>query len=121
MIIADENIPQQLISSLWNNGFEVLSIFESYRGITDVEIIKIAQENKFIILTEDKDFADLVFAYNYYVIAVLLLRYEHIDFEAVKKNVLNFFSENLKKLDTQNRYFIVIRKNDLRIRKLDSL
>ncbi len=121
MIIADENIPKQLIILLRNNGFEVLSIYESLRGITDVEIIKIAQEKKFVILTEDKDFADLVFVYNYYVISVILLRYQYLELELISKNILTFLNETFIKLENESRYFIVIRKNDLRIRKLDNL
>ena len=62
MIIADENIPLPIIETLVKTKIEMISIFDNYRGISDLEIIKLAQNPPKIILTEDKDFGDLVFA-----------------------------------------------------------
>ncbi|WP_291115043.1 DUF5615 family PIN-like protein [Flavobacterium sp. UBA6135] len=43
MIIADENIPLPIIEMLVKNKIETISIYDNYRGISDVEIIKLAQ------------------------------------------------------------------------------
>ena len=45
MIIADENIPLPIIDALVKNKIEIISIFDNYRGISDVEIIKLAQKS----------------------------------------------------------------------------
>lgn len=55
MFIADENIPIQIIDALQNSNIEIFSIFEQARGISDVEIINLAQCPPRIILTEHKD------------------------------------------------------------------
>lgn len=43
MIIADENIPRFIISALRNNKWNVLSIKESHKGISDEEIIQLSK------------------------------------------------------------------------------
>ena len=48
---------------LYKNNIEIISIFQNHRGISDVDIIRMAQNPAKIILTEDKDFGDLIFAY----------------------------------------------------------
>jgi predicted nuclease of predicted toxin-antitoxin system len=53
-----------VIEKLRLSHIETYSIFENKRGISDKEIIDFAQHSLKIILTEDKDFGDLVFAYD---------------------------------------------------------
>jgi hypothetical protein len=40
MILADENIFRGLIIALRDNGYQVFSIFEELRGISDISISK---------------------------------------------------------------------------------
>jgi predicted nuclease of predicted toxin-antitoxin system len=76
IIIADENIPILLQEKLIANGFSVVSIFNDFRGITDFKIIELAQSyNNAIILTEDKDFGEWVFAHHIKNLSVVFLRY----------------------------------------------
>lgn len=58
MIIADENIDFKLIRKLRLLDFEVLSIKEKHKGISDFEIIQIAKETNGILITEDSDFGE---------------------------------------------------------------
>ena len=49
MILADENISQEIILALRNIGIEVYSIYETNRGISDDEIIQLSRNRaKFI-------------------------------------------------------------------------
>ncbi len=61
MILAGENIFRGLITALRNNGYSVFSIFEELRGLSDISISKLSLNPPRIILTEDKDFGNLVF------------------------------------------------------------
>ena len=63
MILADENVDFRIISALRNLDFQVISIQEDYKSIPDSEVIKISKESNSIILTEDKDFGEWVFAH----------------------------------------------------------
>jgi predicted nuclease of predicted toxin-antitoxin system len=62
MILADENIDHSLIEAIREIGIEVLSIYEMNRGIKDEFIIELSRNPPRIILTEDKDFGEWVFA-----------------------------------------------------------
>lgn len=60
MILADENIDHSLIRE---SGIDVYSVYEEQRGITDKDIIEFSRNPPRIILTEDKDFGEWVFAH----------------------------------------------------------
>ena len=75
MIVADENIDQTLIDFLRRRDFEVYSIRENHAGISDAEVIQIVMSKKGVLLTEDKDFGELVFAHGIIGVAVVFLRF----------------------------------------------
>ena len=75
MIIADENIDQSVIKAIRAAGVDVLSIYETSRGIRDEQIIESSRIPPRIILTEDKDFGEWVFAHGIQDISVVFLRY----------------------------------------------
>lgn len=81
MIIADENIDRLIIQAIKETGIEVYSVFELQRGIRDEDIIKLSQKPRRIILTEDKDFGEWVYAHQHKDISVILLRYDFKDTE----------------------------------------
>jgi predicted nuclease of predicted toxin-antitoxin system len=112
-IIADENIEHTLIEKL-KEHFHVISIYESHRGISDEEIIELAITHNAIVLTEDKDFGELVFIHNHTRISVILLRYtfhERSDLHEILTHLLKHKSSELtgkfttvttKKIRTRN-------------------
>ena len=98
MIIADENIDHSLILSIRELGIEVYSVYESERGIRDETIIESSRNPLRIILTEDKDFGEWVFAHNVKGISVLFLRYHFRDTEAMRQVLIKLLSERLTEL-----------------------
>ncbi len=60
-LLADENFPSRSVDILRANGFDVLWILRSYQGISDAEIINLANAEQRLILTFDKDFGHLIF------------------------------------------------------------
>ncbi|MEO6281873.1 MAG: DUF5615 family PIN-like protein [Dyadobacter sp.] len=93
MILADENIDRRLINGIRLAGFEVHSIYESSRGSSDESIIDISRNPPRIILTEDKDFGEWVYAHHITDISVLFLRYHFKDTDAILKILLKLLSE----------------------------
>ncbi|MEB3756732.1 MAG: DUF5615 family PIN-like protein [Desulfurococcales archaeon] len=56
-LLADENVPWPLIKLLRNTGIDIVWIPETeHRGISDREIIDLANSSGRIILTRDSDF-----------------------------------------------------------------
>jgi predicted nuclease of predicted toxin-antitoxin system len=76
LILADENIDRKIINAIRNLNIEVYSIFENNRGLSDYQIIQFSKDPPRIILTEDKDFGEWVFAHNQKEISVIFLRYD---------------------------------------------
>lgn len=114
-IIADENIDGIIIQSLRDDKYEVISIKESYRGIKDIEIIVLANQNECLILTEDKDFGEWVFAHGTESVGVLFLRYDESELNDIIKSLKTLLQEYGNNLYNK---FTVITKNKIRIREI---
>jgi predicted nuclease of predicted toxin-antitoxin system len=116
MILADENIFRGLIIALRDNGYQVFSIFEELRGISDISISKFSLNPPRIILTEDKDFGNLVFEQRVHVTGVIFLRFGNDERDVIIKEVLNFLSTQT--LDTLKGNFATITPNKVRVKSI---
>jgi predicted nuclease of predicted toxin-antitoxin system len=114
MILADENIPFEITKSLRKEGFEVTSIYESARGIKDEQIIEMAIKFDLLLLTEDKDFGEWVFAHHAKGLSVLFLRYSFDELEEIIHALIYL----LKTQVLQRPFFATITTKKIRIRQL---
>ena len=62
-ILADENVNYNIVKHIRQHGIDIISILELKRGVSDLEVIKLASKHNAIILTEDSDFGNLAFSY----------------------------------------------------------
>ncbi len=60
-LLSDENFPLVSVKILEERTYDVLSILRSFSGISDREIILLANKEKRLILTFDRDFGQLIF------------------------------------------------------------
>jgi len=88
MILADENIPVFIVKALRENGFEVFSVFESSKGFKDEQIIELALQTDYLLLTEDKDFGEWVFAHHVKDLSVLFLRYSFDELQEITQALI---------------------------------
>jgi predicted nuclease of predicted toxin-antitoxin system len=72
--LADECVSAVLVSRLRDAGHDVLYIAEFLSGATDPAVLELANAQSRVLLTEDKDFGDLVFRSRRVVPGVMLLR-----------------------------------------------
>ena len=61
IFLANENVPLISIKKIRELGFEVSAVIEYNPGITDIEVLKIANAESRIILTFDRDYGKLIF------------------------------------------------------------
>ncbi|WP_339789509.1 DUF5615 family PIN-like protein [uncultured Imperialibacter sp.] len=95
MLLADENLSLSIILELRQANFSVFSIFDESRGVSDEEVIRLATQKSASIVTEDKDFGELVFAHQIKDCSVILLRYNsEEEKEQVTKRLLHFLFGN---------------------------
>jgi predicted nuclease of predicted toxin-antitoxin system len=59
--IVDENVPRSVIRNLRELGHDVISVRESLRSATDIVVLNRAIADQGILVTQDKDFGELVF------------------------------------------------------------
>ena len=113
--LANENFPNPAIQLLRKNGSYVISISEEFAGITDNEVIKIANNENLIILTFDKDYGELIFRHG--IVnppAVIFFRYKGTSPSYAGDFLLTLLNE--KAIDFLD-IFTVIEKNNIRQRK----
>jgi predicted nuclease of predicted toxin-antitoxin system len=115
MIIADENVEKYWIDLLRSFRFQVYSIREEHPGISDTEIIGIVKNRKGILLTEDKDFGELVFAHSFRDISIIFLRYDQPIYNTVEKQLLSAIEMYH---DSEMPVFVTVTKNKTRVTRL---
>jgi predicted nuclease of predicted toxin-antitoxin system len=73
--LADENCDFAVVRALRTAGHDVLVVAEAAPGAEDVVVVDLAVREGRILLTEDKDFGQLVYAAKRDTGGVILLRY----------------------------------------------
>ena len=115
MILADENIDHQFIDAIRETGIDVYSVYELNRGLKDESILEFSRDPPRIILTEDKDFGEWVFAHRVKGISVLFLRYHFRETEQMKQSLIKLLSERINDLEG---HFTTLTVKKIRIRKI---
>lgn len=114
MILADENIHSFIIKTLREAGHGTISIDETAKGMKDWKIIEWAVEQGHIILTEDKDFGEWVFAHHIKNVSVIFLRYSFQDYQIIAGSLTDFLA--ITKL--HHPVFVTLTTKKIRIRQL---
>jgi len=110
--LADESLEYSIVLSLRKSGYGVASIAEDYPAIKDKEILKIAIEEDRVLITNDKDFGDLVFFNKLSHKGVILLRHRSENTKTKGKSLESFLKNYSRKISNK---FIVIDESKIRI------
>ena len=111
-IVADESVDFRVVVRLREIGMTVFSIAEEIPSITDSDVLSIASENRALLITEDKDFGELVFRLRLPHHGILLIRIEEATYKisSVAAAIKEHYNEMIDK-------FSVINNNKLRIKE----
>jgi len=82
--LADECVAAPLVAYLRATGHDVLYVAEAVAGLSDAEVIALALSEQRLLLTEDKDFGDLVFRRERSVPGIVLMRVAIASLRAVR-------------------------------------
>jgi predicted nuclease of predicted toxin-antitoxin system len=72
-LVADESVGKSIVGKLRHNGYNVLYIAEFAPSIDDETVLYQANQNRALLLTEDKDFGELVFRQGQIHMGVVLI------------------------------------------------
>jgi predicted nuclease of predicted toxin-antitoxin system len=73
--LADESCDFAAVRALRAEGFDVVAVAEAMPGAADEQVMERALREDRILLTEDKDFGQLVYAAGHVACGVILIRY----------------------------------------------
>ncbi|MBA3649234.1 MAG: DUF5615 family PIN-like protein [Chitinophagales bacterium] len=115
MIIADENLEQYWIELLRDKRFEVFSIRDEKPGISDREIAEFVRSRNGCLITEDKDFGELIFSYGVKSLSVILLRYDQPRYSQIEPVLLKFLSDYVTPAEN---LFVTVTPGRVRVRSI---
>lgn len=113
--LVDECCDLSMVTRLRENGHDVVFIPETTPGITDDEVLDRALLENRVIITEDKDFGDLIYRLGKPAFGVVLLRFHPLDQDNKIETMCRFadlYSSRLKD------NLIVIRSGSVRVKPL---
>src|SRR5438874_2444649 len=73
--VADESCARPVIQALREAGHDVVAIAEIAKGATDDQVLERALKEKRVLITEDRDFGELVYARGRSSSGVILVRF----------------------------------------------
>ncbi len=113
-ILADENVPRLIVDQLRKEGHTVQYIFDIARGSVDIDILERANRENALLLTDDKDFGELVVYQQRQSSGVILMRLEGIPFMQRAEIIIRLIREyDTDLLDT----FTVVTVRAVRLRR----
>ncbi len=112
--LADEGVDKPIVTQLRTAGFNIDYVLELIPGADDQTVLELAYSQQRILITQDKDFGELVFRLHQPHHGIVLIRLEgyspHFKAEIVTQFLQQHEAEMLNG-------FTVIQPNVIRIRK----
>jgi len=113
--MADESCDFSVVRARREAGHDVLCVSESSPGVEDAEVIARAHADGRVVLTEDRDFGQLVFAVSRPAAGVVYLRFPAKARDAMGQAVVALVGE---RRDALAGSFVTLRPGRARISRL---
>lgn len=111
-IIADESVDFRIVIALREAGLTVYSVAEELPSLSDTSVLSIACDKQGLLITEDKDFGELVFRLQLPHRGILLIRIQEAKYKV--NSVTTAIQEHYEEMINR---FSVINDNKLRIKE----
>ncbi|MCP5103931.1 MAG: toxin-antitoxin system, toxin component [bacterium] len=114
-LLIDESVDYRIVKGLKGLDLNIKSVAELSKGIPDNEVLELSRKVDSILVTEDRDFGEWVFAYQEKNVSVVYLRYKVQDLNKIIDSLIKVLSDR-----GQNLYgkFVVITINKIRTREI---
>lgn len=113
--LADENIAAPMISAMREASIDVMYVAELNPGILDEEVLAIARQKGRLLLTEDKDFGELVIRMRHELPGIIMLRLPPGPWQTRWKRFQHLLDHHADRL---NGTYSVVETNRVRFRPL---
>lgn len=115
-IVADESLDFNIVQALRDAGFDVWAVVEQDPSIKDPHVLHTAFEQNALLLTEDKDFGELVVRLRLPHHGILLIRLSGFEPALKIPLILNILKTHISEIRNN---FAVLNDRKLRIRYLN--
>jgi predicted nuclease of predicted toxin-antitoxin system len=112
--LADECVDAPIVTRLRNDGHTIVYVAEMAKGISDDEVLDLANSGVMLLMTGDKDFGELVFRLQRVAEGVVLIRLSGLSNTKKAEIVAKAIDEHGSELPG---CFTVIESSSVRIRK----
>jgi predicted nuclease of predicted toxin-antitoxin system len=109
--VADESFDFRVVRALRAAGHDVIAVIEASPGVDDTAVIDIAVRERRILLTEDSDFGQLVYATAKQTAGVMLLRFPSSPRDNLPTLIVDIIADNEARLDER---FVVVQPGRIR-------
>jgi predicted nuclease of predicted toxin-antitoxin system len=109
--IADENIPKETVDLLKKQGVDIVSITKFASGLSDQEVLNLANENGRIVITFDKDFGQLIFKEKRKTKGLILLRFAPKTPQQIAKRIQQVLTISIN----MENSVITVKKDSIRV------
>lgn len=113
--LSDESCDFAAVRALRSAGFDVKAVSECMRGADDEAVMELARSEARILLTEDKDFGQLVFAAARASCGVILLRFPFSERRSISPRLIELVRMHSDKLAG---HFVVLQSRRTRFTRL---
>ena len=113
--LADENVSRHVIERLRRDGHDVVSIAETRPGASDDDVLNATIADARILITEDRDFGEMVIRQRFEVRGVMLLELDRLTNAAEADAVADVVVAHAERLAGS---LVVIESGRIRIRPL---
>lgn len=110
--LADESCDFAAVRALRAEGFDVLAVAEAIPGAEDDQVIEHAVREGRLLLTEDKDFGQLVYAAGHASCGIVLIRYTAAARSTLGARIVALVRDYGHRLP---KSFVVLRPDQIRI------
>ena len=117
-LLADVNIEKPIVDYLVKKGYDVRWIPNYDCKMSDGNLLKMANDERRLLLTNDKDFGELVFLQKKLLLGVVLFRVKGQDV-VLKVKLIKKLMENHG--DKLMNHFTVINENKVRIYPMEDI
>lgn len=114
-LLANENIPKLTIQILRQNGIDIKAVAEGHSGITDTQVLQMAEKEERLIITFDRDYGELIFQKKlHFTMGLIYLRFIPRKPSEPAEVLVNLFNSEI----SFKRKFSVIDRGKIRQRPI---
>ncbi len=113
--LVDECCPAAVARALRDLSFDVHTVVERARGLSDRDVLRLAWEEGRILVTTDKDFGTLAVRAGYRLHGLVLLRYSRLTSESTVEAVADAV---MRRAEMLGGYLTVLSEKEMRRRAL---